>query len=304
MSTLEDMQAFVRVVEAGSITKAAEQLNTVKSAVSQRLNRLESRLGIQLMNRTTRTQHLTDAGQQYYQDSLRIIEEVSDAEARVQQTNRALAGPIHLAAPLSFGLNHLSRPLRQFNEIHPNVEFHIDFNDRQVDLVNEGFDLAIRIARLADSTLMAKKITHTRLVLCASPDYLKVYGTPQQPEDLSEGHHKLKYVSSPDIWTFMNDENKKVKVRLPNALTCNNGDFMRDAAIDGKGLVMIPDFVCYKAIKTGQLIPLLCTYQFDNILDTYAVYPQNRHLSLRVKKLINFLQASFGASPYWEVPAL
>jgi len=300
MNSLEDMQAFVRVVEAGSITKAAEQLDTVKSAISQRLARLESRLGIQLLNRTTRTQNLTDAGRQYYQDCLRIIEEVNEAEARVQQTNRALAGPIHLAAPLSFGLNHLSKPLRQFNEIHPDVTFHIDFNDRQVDLINEGFDLAIRIARLADSTLMANKVTQTRLVLCGSPEYLQRHGTPNTPEDLASGHHKLKYISSPDVWEFKAG-NKRIKVRLPNALTCNNGDYMCEAAVDGKGLVLIPDFVCYKAIKTGQLVPLLCDFQFDNVLNAYAVYPHNRHLSVRVKKLINFLKASFGAQPYWQV---
>ncbi len=302
MNSLEDMQAFVRVVEAGSITKAAEQLNTVKSAISQRLNRVETRLGIQLLNRTTRTQSLTDAGRQYYHDCLRIIEEVSEAEARVQQTNRALAGPIHLAAPLSFGLKHLSKPLRQFNEIHPQVEFHIDFNDRQVDLVNEGFDLAIRIARLADSSLIAKKVTQIRLVMCASPKYLERYGTPKTPEDLYSGHQKLKYISSPDVWELQNSDGKKVSVRLPTVMTCNNGDFMRDVAIDGKGLVVIPDFVCYKAIKTGQLVPLLCEYQFDNVLNAYAVYPHNRHVSARVKKLINFLKASFGEQPYWTIP--
>lgn len=301
MNLFEDMQAFVRVVEAGSITKAADQLNTVKSAVSQRLNRLESRLGVQLLNRTTRTQNLTEAGRSYYNNCVRIIEDVNEVEAHLQLEDKSLAGRINLAAPLSFGLNHLSAAIRQFNDIHPDVRFNIDFNDRQVDLVNEGFDLAVRIAHLTDSNLVAKKISHTQLVLCASPSYLQKHGTPQHPNDLKQGHHKLKYVSSPDVWQFTDESGKTTKVKVPNALTCNNGDFMTEAAIDGRGLVMLPDFVCYKAIKLGQLVPFLCQYSKGNRLNAYAVYPQNRHVSVRVKKFINYLAVYFGDVPYWQV---
>ncbi|VAW45236.1 Transcriptional regulator, LysR family [hydrothermal vent metagenome] len=300
MNLFEDMQAFVRVVEAGSITQAAEQLNTVKSAVSQRLNRLETRLGIQLLSRTTRTQKLTEAGRAYYQDSIRILDDVNEAEANVQQENQALAGRINLAAPLSFGLNHLSQAIRQFSDIHPEVVFNVDFNDRKVDLVNDGFDLAIRIARLSDSTLVAKKISHIQIVLCASPEYLVKHGAPEHPNDLLSGHHKLKYSSSPDIWQFK-DGNKSIKIKIPSVLNSNNGDFLHEAAIDGKGLIMSPDFICYKAIKTGQLIPVLCPFISDNLINAYAVYPQNRYLPVRVKKLIGFLSAYFGDTPYWKV---
>ncbi len=301
MNHFEDMQVFVRIVEAGSITQAANQLNTVKSAVSHRLSRLETRLGLQLLTRTTRSQTLTDAGRTYYQACLRILDDVTELEAQLKQDNTALAGRIKLAAPLSFGLNHLNCAIRQFNELHPEVIFDIDFNDRQVDLVNEGFDLAIRIARLDDSNLVAKKITHTHIVLCASPAYLAKHGTPKHPIDLKNGHVRLKYSSSPDNWVFQVEHNKQLKVKVPDVLICNNGDFMRDAAIDGMGLMMVPDFVCYKAIKTGQLVPLLCDYRAGHVLNAYAIYPQNRHVSVRVSKLINYLSAYFGEQPYWQV---
>ncbi len=303
MNLFEDMQTFVRVVEAGSITQAAEQLNTVKSAVSQRLNRLETRLGNQLLTRTTRKQKLTEAGRVYYQDCIRILDDVNETEANAQQENQALAGRINLAAPLSFGLKHLSKAIRQFNDIHPEVLFNVDFNDRKVDLVNDGFDLAIRIAHLTDSTLVAKKITHIQLVLCASPQYLEKHGTPTHPNDLLTGHHKVKYSSSPDIWQFK-DGNKSLKIKVPNVLNSNNGDFLNETAIDGKGLILSPDFISYKAIKTGQLVPVLCPYMGHNLINAYAVYPQNRHLPVRVKKLIGFLSSYFGDQPYWQVNEL
>lgn len=301
MNLFEDMQTFVRIVEAGSITLAAEQMSTVKSAVSQRLSRLETRMGVQLIIRTTRTQKLTDAGHSYYQSCLNILDQVSTAEASVKQQNKALAGSIKIAVPLSFGLNHLSQAFRQFNAIHPEVMFQIDFNDRQVDLVNEGFDVGIRIAQLKDSNLIAKKITHTQLILCASPAYLNQYGTPQHPNDLKQGHVKLKYKQSPDVWEFTDKTGGQCQVKVPNKMICNNGEFMRDVAIDGQGLVMIPDFLCYKAIKSGQLIPLLCDYKANQLLNAYAVYPPNRYVPMRVKKLVNYLSEYFGEKPYWQV---
>jgi len=301
MNLLEDMQAFVRVVEAGSITQAAAQMDTVKSAISQRLSRLESRMGVQLIIRTTRSQKLTEAGHNYYQSCLNILDQVAIAEASLKQQNTALAGPIKIAVPLSFGLNHLNQAFRQFNRIHPEVMFQIDFNDRLVDLVNEGFDVGIRIAQLRDSNLVAKKITQTQLVLCASPSYLAEYGTPEHPNDLKNGHVKLKYSQSPDVWKFTDQAGAQCQVKVPNKMICNNGEFMCDAAIDGQGLLLIPDFLCYKAIKAGQLIPLLCAHKTNQVLNVYAVYPPNRYVPMRVKKLVNFLSAYFGDKPYWQV---
>ncbi|MGJ8663950.1 MAG: substrate binding domain-containing protein, partial [Marinicella sp.] len=206
----------------------------------------------------------------------------------------------NLAAPLSFGLKHLSKAIRQFNDIHPDVIFNIEFNDRKVDIVNDGFDLAIRIGQLSDSNLVAKKITYSQLVLCASPAYLKKHGMPEHPTDLQSGHQKLKYNVAPDLWHFK-EGSKSFNIKVPAVLNSNNGDFLHEAAIDGKGLILSPDFVCYKAIKTGKLVPVLCSYIADNLINAYAVYPQNKHLPYRINMLIGFLSEYFGKQPYWQV---
>lgn len=303
MNKLEDMQVFVRIVEAGSITKAAEQLEMVKSAVSQRLNRLENYLGTTLIQRTTRSHSLTESGQKYYQDCLRVLEEISTMDANLMQEKQALAGKIRLAAPYSFGLKHLGKAIREFNHVHEEVMFDIDFNDRFVDLVNEGFDLGIRISRLSDSSLMARKISHSQMVLCASPAYLEKYGEPNEPLDLNVNYHKIRYSTDAESWNFISGDAQVTKIKVPTVLVCNNGEFMTEAAIDGCGLAAIPDFICYQAIESGLLKPLLCDYQLNQSINIYAVYPQNRYLPLRVRKLIDFLVVYFGDNPYWQIIA-
>jgi DNA-binding transcriptional LysR family regulator len=301
MNQFEDMQTFVRVVEAGSITKAAEQMDTVKSSVSRRLSELEKRLGVTLLTRTTRTQTLTESGQSYYQQCLRIIDDVAEVESGVRNENCALAGRIKIAAPLSFGLTHLSQALRKFNEINPDIFFDLDFNDRKVDLIEEGFDLAVRIGKLEDSSLIAKRLMIGKGVLCASPAYLSQFGTPNKPEDLKLGHVKLHYSASSEIWSFKNNEADSTNIKIPSIITANNGDFLCQAAIDGKGLLFTPDFICYKAIRLGQLIPILTDYVTGSEIVGYALYPQTRHLSQRVRSLVDYLAQYFGDEPYWQI---
>jgi len=301
MNQFEDMQAFVRIVEAGSITKAAEQMNTVKSAVSRRLSELEKRLGITLIVRTTRSQMLTENGQSYYQQCLRIIDDVAEIEANISSDHQALTGKIKLSAPLSFGIAHLAPALREFSHQHPDIIFDVDFNDRKVDLVEEGFDLAIRISNLADSSLMARKITHINLILCASPAYIDNYGLPITPHDLKTGHVKVNYSEAPENWLFKLHSKKELNVKVPTVLTSNNGDFLCQAAIDGQGLVFSPDFIVYKAIKNGELLPVLSEFYNNSDIPAYAVYPQNKHLSQRVRVLIDFLAKYYGPKPYWQV---
>ncbi len=302
MNQFEDMQTFVRIVEAGSITKAAEQLNTAKSAVSRRLTELEKRLAVKLLIRTTRSQTLTNSGLSYYQQCLRIIDDVAEIESSIRDEHCALKGKIKLAAPLSFGLAHLGSALQQFNEIHPDIYFDIDFNDRKIDLIEEGFDLAIRISQLSDSNLMAKKLTKIHLVLCASPDYLKKYGMPKTPEDLLSNHKRLKYNTEPEYWQYTTQHNEIKKIKVPSAMSSNNGSFLMSSAIKGAGVIMCPDFLCYKAIRLGQLVPILNDYFRPKEIPAYAVYPENRHLSQRVRSLINFLGQYFGEKPYWLTP--
>ena len=195
MNPVEDMQIFKRIVEAGSISKAAAQLDTVKSAVSRRLKELEKRLNVTLLQRTTRRQMLTEAGQRYYQSCLRLLDDIAEAEAQVTDTQSELAGQLRIAVPLSFGLQHLSQVLLDFQQQHPQLQLDIDFSDRFVDLVADGFDLAIRIGQLPDSSLKARRLSHSRIMLCASPAYLQQYGKPTHPEDLAKGHIALHYRS-------------------------------------------------------------------------------------------------------------
>jgi len=301
MNQFEDMQTFIRIVEAGSITKAAEQMNTVKSAVSRRLAELEKRLEVTLLTRTTRTQTLTDNGQSYYQQCLRLVEDIAEIESKMRNEHHALKGKIKVSAPLSFGLAHLAPALRAFNEIHPDIFFDVDFNDRKIDLIEEGFDLAIRISNLADSSLIARKITHIRLVLCASQSYIAQYGLPITPHDLKRGHVKVNYCEAPENWTFKLQNRKEYSVKVPTVLTANNGDFLCQAAIDGLGLILTPDFIAYQAIKNKKLQPILTEYSKNNEVSAYALYPQNRHLSPRVRALIDFLTEFYGEQPYWQL---
>lgn len=301
MNQFEDMKTFVRIVESGSITKAAEQLNTVKSAVSRRLADLEKRLAVTLLTRTTRTQMLTDNGLSYYRQCLRLIDDVTEVEASVRNDNSALVGTIKLAAPLSFGLEHLGEALQQFNEIHPGIRFDVDFNDRKISLIEEGFDLAIRISNLENSSLMARKLTHINLLLCASPEYIQKHGVPKEPSDLLTGHLRLKYISEPEQWSFTNTTGEKELIKVPSVITSNNGTFLLQAAIKGSGLIMSPDFLCYKALRLGQLVPVLPDCFKPIAVPAYAIYPQNRHLSQRVRSLIDFLSQYFGEKPYWCV---
>ncbi len=304
MNQIEDMQVFIRIVEAGSITKASDQMDTVKSAVSRRLSELEKRLGVALLTRTTRSQTLTDSGQSYYQQCLRIIDDLSEIESGIRNEHCALAGRVKIAAPLSFGLTHLAPALRKFNDIHPDIYFDVDFNDRKMDLIEDGFDLAVRISNLEDSTLIAKKLTTIRGIICASPGYLKKHGTPQTPQDLNHGHVKLNYSLSSENWRFRIKNGKEIRVNIPPVVTANNGEYLCQEAIADKGIVLSPDFICYKAIKMGQLIPILYDDFIQEKIGTYAIYPQTRHLSHRVRSLVDFLAQYFGEQPYWRIRRL
>ncbi len=300
MGQLEDMQTFVRVVEAGSISKAADHLGVAKSAVSRRLAELEQRLGTTLMHRTTRRSSLTDAGRLYYERAQHIIDDVEDMNAQTASSESSFTGTLRLAVPLSFGLEHLSPALDEFGRQHPDLTLHIDFSDRQIDLVQEGFELAFRIANLADSNLRARRITPIRLQICASPDYLARHGTPRSPDDLQE-HECLAYESSGSVFPWkLHDADGKEFIISPQArIVANNGSFLRDMAVAGRGIMVTPTFISWQALVTGQLVPVLPGYTIRP-LHAYAVYAQTRYLSRRARLLIDFLVAKFGNNPYWD----
>lgn len=298
MNQIEDMQTFKRIVEAGSISLAAEQLDTAKSAVSRRLKDLEKRLNVTLLQRTTRRQTLTEAGHRYYQHCLRLLDDIAEAEAQISDIEAELSGKLRISAPVSFGLMHLGPALQEFQLIHPLIEMSIDFNDRLVDLIADGFDLAIRISRLEDSTLIAKKLSSTRLVVCASPEYLAFHGTPIIPTDLTNNHTVLHYRNTSESWQFQQD-GSPINLHLQGKLTANNGNFLCDAAIAGQGIITSPDFICYQAVQSGQLQVILRDYMYENELGIFAVYPQTRYLPRRSQILIAYLQNYFARNAPW-----
>jgi DNA-binding transcriptional LysR family regulator len=299
MSQFEEMHNFVRVVEAGSISRAAEQLGVAKSGVSRRLSDLERRLGVRLLNRTTRRSSLTDAGRSYYEGALRLLANVAELDALVSDSDASLQGTLRLAAPLSFGLLHLAPAIDEFIRRHNGLTINIDFSDRQVDLVEQGVDLAIRIADLSDSTLQARRICPVRLLLCASPDYLERHGVPERPEDLR--HHRiLHYDIGGGRQLRLADPGGRqhlVDARMP--IVANNGDFLRDMAIAGHGIILIPSFIAWQALAAGDLVSLMPDY-WPSHLKAWAVYPRNRYLSRRARLFIDFLAERFGDKPYWD----
>ena len=299
MNRLLEMEIFATVADAGSISGAADRLDMAKSAVSKRLSDLEARLGVSLMTRSTRRLSLTDAGTEFYEQCVRILADVDAAEEGVADASTELSGAIRIAAPLSFGLQHLGPALVEFMQLHPAVNVTMDFNDRQVDLVAEGFDLGIRIAKLDNSTLIARKLAPARVVICASPAYWETHGRPEKPADL-KNHKALRYtLGAQRNWTFTAADGTRGSVTVPTLHSANNGSFIRDAAVAGLAVVRLPAFIVHEQITAGELEPVLLDYRWNDIF-AWAVYPQNHHLPARVRALIDFLAEAFGDTPYWE----
>jgi len=301
MDRFENMGTFIRVVEAGSISGAADRMGVAKSAVSRRLKELEAHLGVELFHRTTRQMNLTDTGRAFYHQTVRILDDVLEAELATSQAHGTLKGSLKIALPSSFGLMHIGPAINDFLKEHPQVEFDLDFNDREVDLIQEGFDLAIRIANLPDSSLIARRFAPVKTVMCASPDYLEQMGTPQSPDELIE-HQCLVYslLRDYEYWHLSDTRGNEIKTRIHPYLKASTGEFIRDAAVAGRGIVLIPTFIAYKEIERGTLVPLLKDYRPPQI-NAYAVYPQTRHLSQRVRTFVDLLVKRFEGTPYWDL---
>ncbi|HIJ24032.1 MAG TPA: LysR family transcriptional regulator [Gammaproteobacteria bacterium] len=231
---------------------------------------------------------------------MRILEDLREAELATSQAHGTLKGSLKVALPSSFGLMHLGPAINEFLIEHPQVEFDLDFNDREVDLMQEGFDLAIRIANLPDSSLIARRLATIQTVICASPAYLERNGIPESADELIN-HQCLVYSLLPDTrhWNLIGPEGEAVKIEIHPYLKVTTGEFLRDAAIQGLGVIHVPTFIAYQAIERGELVPILNSYQTPQI-DAYAIYPQTRHLSQRVRAFVDFLVQRFEGTPYWD----
>lgn len=297
---LAGMAVYARVVEAGSFSRAAETLGLSKSAVSKQVARLEDRLGARLLNRTTRRLSLTEAGTAFYEGCRQVVNDAEAAEAAVTHLARAPRGTLHVNAPMTFGQNHVAPAIPAFLAQYGDLAVDLQLNDRTVDLVEEGYDVAIRIGRLGDSTLIARRLAPLRTLLVAAPAYLARHGRPTDPMDLH--HHECliySYLASGRTWHFKGSDGP-LRVPVDGRLEANNGDALLAAAREGLGIARLPTFICGDDLRTGALEALLSDWVDTSDSAVYAVYPASRNVSPKVRVFIDFLAARFGAAPYWD----
>lgn len=292
---LADVLAFLKVVETGAFSRAAERMGTSKSIVSRRVARLEEQLGARLLARSAAGAQPTDAGQAYFERASNALAELEAAKEVVADSVTQVAGPIRLSAPLSFGISYLAPALAEFAKVHPRVELDISFDDRNVDLIAGGFDLAVRIGRLEDSSLIARRIAPSRRVVVGSPDYLARRGEPDHPRALA-GHDILLYGN--EQWRFRVGDRWET-IRVQPRLRADNGEMLRAAAEAGLGLCMLPTFIAAPALAARTLVPLLLDHPLPES-GLHAVMPPGRATTARVRALVEFLAARFGPEPGWD----
>lgn len=286
---IEDLRIYVAVIKAGNFTAAAEQLMLSKQYVSRRIAALEESLGARLLNRNTRKLSVTDNGQLFAQHAQRILDDVQEAELAVSGRRQVLRGSFRLSVPMSFGISHLSPYIAEFLSQHPGIQFQVELADRHVDMVGEGFDMAIRIGTLPDSSLIAKRLGEFRRVICASPTYLQGAGAPREPEDLLQ-QLCLRYGrESQTGWELFQGDTRKV-LAVQGPMVSNNGEMLRDAAVAGLGLILLPEFIVAPALARGELVTVLDDWHPAS-LHLNALYPQHRQRSEINRVFMTFLQA-------------
>lgn len=285
---LDDMRIFVATVDAGNFTTAANRLRLSKQFVSRRVATLEAGLGVRLLVRNTRRLTVTDLGLEFFDRAKRILEEVGDAERAMSERRTEPCGLLRVSAPMSFGMAHLSPLVAEFLRTHPDVRFDMDLSDRTVDVIGEGFDMALRIGRLQDSTLIAQKIIDVRMIACCSPGYRRRREEPATPADLAH-HACLPYGQEGRVfWEFIVD-GVQTSPDVQGPLRSNNGELLRDAATAGLGITYLPDFIVQKAIDAGLLVEVLTAYM-PPARALHAVYPQHRQGSVTIRAFTQFLR--------------
>src|SRR5258708_7252447 len=299
---LAEMSVFSRVVATGSLSAAARELGLSPAVVSRRLAALEARLGVRLINRTTRSLHLTDEGTTYYDTCARLLSEIEEADAAVGAGQVEPRGPLKVALPASFGHQHVAPLVPSFAARYPNVQLALSLSDRNINVIEEGFDLAIRIAALADSSLAARKLAPNRRVVCASPGYLRRFGTPRTPRDFA-GHNCLTTSDFSMTWEYKGPGGEPGTVRVAGRHACDNWEVLKEWAIAGLGIALKSTWDVRRQLEDGSLIPLCPGYTFDTDVAIYAAYPHRRFLPAKTRAFIEFLADSFGPEPYWDKPS-
>ncbi|OQS42151.1 LysR family transcriptional regulator [Chromobacterium haemolyticum] len=293
MDRFSEIRAFVCVAELGSFVAAAERLELSRAMVTKLVSSLEGRLGVRLMHRTTRRLSLTEAGETYLGQAGGLLAELDDLDARLSQGASSPVGRLRVSAPVSFGMRYLGRAVAGFHQQYPQIEVELNLNDRRVDLVEEGFDLGLRVSNLSDSSLVARRLARIKDLVVAAPSYLQRCGTPATPADLA-GHQCLLYAltAQPNLWDFTAPDGSSGRVKVKGMLRANNGDILTDAAVHGMGVILQPRFLVEQGLSDGTLVPLLSDYDW-HCLDLSAVYPARRHVPGKVRAFVDYLQQFF-----------
>lgn len=299
MDRFDEISAFAAVADARSFTQGAKRLGVSGAQVSKLIARLENRLGARLLNRTTRDVSLTDTGRAYLERARQLIEDFEGLESLVRDQDGCPRGVLRLSAPISFGASQLTPALLDFAAEHPEVSLDVSSTDRMVNLVEEGFDVAVRIGQLSDSSLVARRLAAVRLVTCASPDYLARRGAPAGLHDLA-GHDAIidANAADPYVWSF-GPQGDVSNVRVHGRLKFNGADACVTAARQGFGIVRTPAFAAAEDLREGRLVPVLCGFE-PAVIHVHAVYPHARHLAPKVRFFVDFLARRYAGEPEWH----
>jgi len=300
MEEFSAIPVFVAVVEKGGFSAAARALGVSKSAVSKRINQLEKQLGVRLLYRTTRKLSLTEAGERYFEHAARALQAAAQAEDAVAQLQGDPQGTLKISAPMSFGRLHVAPLIPKLLKRYPKLQVELVMDDRATDLVAAGFDIAIRSGKMADSTLVARKLAPLRQVLCTSPEYIALHGLPSSPAQLADHNCILfSYSSDNNTWTLC-AEGEQEEVQVAGNYRVNNSEALIEALRAGIGIGRLPTFVAGPDLKAGRLVQLFDTYQIPSQM-FYAVFPERRYMPAKVRAFLDFAIENFGGDqPYWD----
>lgn len=300
MDRFAAMRVFAAVVEEGGFAAAARRLRLSRAMAAKRVQALEDHLGVRLLTRTTRKVTLTEVGQAYFERCAQILGDLDGADAEAREAAAAPRGVLRVTAPVTFGVKHLAPRLAAFCAAHPGLTVDVAYADRRADLIEEGFDVAIRIGALADSSLIARRLAPVAMICAASPDYLARRGAPVDPQELA-GHDCLVYAYSPagDLWRFRRGGEKRA-VRVRGPMRANNGEALAIAACAGAGVVLSPDFIIADPLRAGALTPILPDWTADAI-DVFALYPGGRRPPAKTRAFVAHLAQAFAGDPPWRM---
>jgi DNA-binding transcriptional LysR family regulator len=290
------MAVFAKVVESSSFAAAARHFDMSPAMVSKHIRTLEERLGVRLLNRTTRRVSATEVGQNYYERCLRILNELEDAERAAGDLEAAPRGLLRVTSSVSFGAHQLAPAIADYLVAYPDVSIDLSLHDNYIDLLEERIDVAIRLGQLSDSSLIAKKLYAVEMVLCASPGYLAANGTPHTPRDLVKSNCLIYTYATPRMWTFTDPNGKAEVIRVSGRLSANSGDPLLALALKGAGILLGPDYLVANDLNAGRLVRLLPDYKTQET-PVYAVYPHSHNLPAKTRTFIDFLAARFAHLP-------